>query len=227
MNRMLLSLQSGTYCHIPFICFFTVFVLHFPVYNFFTLQMIHVNTIIHIIRLLYLKGGQSWNFLKHDLEVVVDPKDGHPMGQLFGKIWGTIPLRALIVASPIFLPKVQSYGQKTHAQNLWACTPYKYLGNNIVKYNFFWMKPMLIDLYQWITYCLSFIALFMLNCPFMAIKPLKMDKIYHIFVCVFVSTSFAKLVITFAFFNIFPWNAELTGILAGFWLKFRFRFRPD
>ena len=51
----------------------------------------------------------------------------------------------------------------------------------------------------------------------MAKKPLKMDKIGHVSVCVFASTSFAKRVITFELFNflheIFKINFKLNFFL--------------
>ena len=51
---------------------------------------------------------------------------------------------------------------------------------------------------HWITCSLQFIAWFMLNCLICG----------HVSVRVFASMSFANLVITFAFFNIFAWNFQ-------------------
>ena len=61
---------------------------------------------------------------------------------------------------------------------IWACAPY--LGHNLAKYQYFWMKPTLFELYQLITYCLWCIARFLLNCFIYGQKPLKIDKIDHI-----------------------------------------------
>ena len=75
-------------------------------------------------------------------------------------------------------------------------------GHNLVKYQYFWIKPKLFDFYQYVTYCLWFITWVMLKCLIYGQKTLKMDKIGNIF-CVFASTHFTKCVITFAFFNFF------------------------
>ena len=105
--------------------------------------------------------------------------------------------------------KLLSYGQKTYTQ-IWACA--QFFGHNLVKYEYFWMKPTLFDLYPFVlvSYILTMIyRLIHVKLSHLWQKTLKMDKIGHISVRDFASVRFTKCVITFVFFKFFSWKSSL------------------
>ena len=75
-------------------------------------------------------------------------------------------------------PKMAELWPKTYVQ-IWACSPY--LGHNLVKYQYFWMKTALLYVYQYITYYLWFIAWFMFNCMIMNCQKTSAD--YYLSIC--------------------------------------------